>query len=266
MISSDSETQPDNDLSRRLYRALTVDRDGIHSLLEDPSLEVVKALLKNPNLDESCLLQILKRRDLREEILKAIYRMSLTDCSHRLKVALVHHPASPDHIVLTLIPHLYLFELVTVCFLPGVTPDKRIVAERAIIKRLPETPLGSKITLARRAPSTVVEALLNEGQPHLLAACLDNPRLKQSSIFKLINGPSATAETISTVARHPRWKLRQELKVAILKNCKTPLIWFTALLPGLSLQVIKNIFVSSRITAAQKECVAAELLRRGGGR
>lgn len=235
-------------------------------LLEDPSRDVIKALLKNPALDESCLLLLLKRPDLSDDLLSAIYRMPLTETSHRVKVALVHHHATPDHLVLTLIPHLYLFELVTLCFLPGITPDRRIVAERALIKRIPETPLGSKITLARRAPSAVVEALLHEGQPQLMAACLDNPRLKQAAIFRFLNGPGATAETISMVARHPRWKSRHDLKVALLKNSKTPLVWFTAFLPGLSLVEVKNIYASSRISMAQKACVAEELLRRRGGR
>ena len=266
MTVSDLHAQPDSELPRRLYRALKGDRDDILRLLDDPSLEVIKALLKNPGLDESCLLQLLKRLDLTEDVLTAVYKLSLTDTSHRLKVALVHHHASPDHIVLTLIPHLYLFELVTVCFLPGVAPDRSLVAERAIIKRLPETPLGSKITLARRAPSAVVEALLHEGQPQLMAACLDNPRLKQAAIFRFLNGPGATAETISAVARHPRWKSRHELKVAILKNTKTPLVWFTAFLPGLSLVDMKNIYASSRISPAQKACVAEELQRRRVGR
>ncbi|MDD2336177.1 MAG: hypothetical protein PHD01_06345 [Geobacteraceae bacterium] len=266
MTISDMPTHQDNDHSRRLYRALKADRDDIVQLLDDPSMEVIRALLKNPGLDESCLLQLLKRRDLTEDVLKAVYRMSLTDTSHRMKVALVQHHASPDHIVLSLIPYLYLFELVTVCFLPGATSDRRLVAERAIINRLPEVPLGSKITLARRAPSAVLEALLCEGQPQLLDACLDNPRLKQSSIFAMINSPGANAETISAVARHPRWRSRHELRVAILKNSKTPLIWFTAFLPGLSLVEVKTIYASSRISAAQKACVAEELLRRRGGR
>lgn len=256
----------DTDLSRRLYRALTAGRDDLLPLLDDPSREVIKALLKNPDLDEPCLLLLLKRRDLSEDLLTAIYRLSLTETSHRLKVALVHHHATPDHIVLTLIPHLYLFELVTVCLLPGITPDKRLVAERALIKRLPDTPLGSKITLARRAPPEVVEALLHEGQPQLMAACLDNPRLKQAAILRFFTGPNATPETISAVARHPRWKSRHELKIAILKNSKTPLVWFTALLPGLSLLDVKNIYASSRISAAQKACVTEELLRRKGRR
>lgn len=254
------------DFSRRLYRALTAGRENLLPLLDDPSRDVLKAVLKNPELDEQCLLLLLKRRDLSDDLLTAIYRLPLTEASHRLKVALVHHHATPDHVVLTLIPHLYLFELVAICFLPGITPDRRLVAERALIKRLAETPLGSKITLARRAPSAVVEALLHEGQPQLVAACLDNPRLKQAAIIRFLTGPGATAETISLVARHPRWKPRHELKLAILKNSKTPLVWFTVLLPGLSLVEVKNMYVSSRISAAQKACVAEELLRRKGRR
>ena len=39
-----------DDLPRRLYRALTADRDVIFPLLDDPSMEVLKALLKNPAL------------------------------------------------------------------------------------------------------------------------------------------------------------------------------------------------------------------------
>lgn len=266
MDSSDISADQKSDLSRRLYRALTAGREDLLPLLDDPSREVLKAVLKNPELDEPGLLLLLKRRDLTDDLLTAMYRLPLTETSHRLKVALVHHHATPDHIVLTLIPHLYLFELVTVCFLPGIAPDRRLVAERALIKHLAEAPLGSKMTLARRAPTEVAAALLHEGQPQLVAACLDNPRLKQAAIIRFLNGPAATAETISVVARHPRWKSRHELKRAILKNGKTPLVWFTALLPGLSVPEMKNIYASNRITAAQKACVAEEIMRRKGGR
>jgi hypothetical protein len=266
MTLADMPAQTEHNLSQRLYRALTADREEILRLQDDPSMEVIRTLLKNPCQDESCLLLLLKRRDLTEDVLTAVYKMPLLGESHQLKVALVHHPATPDHIVLPLIPHLYLFELVTVCFLPGVAPDRKLVAERAIIKRLPVTPLGSKISLARRATSDVLEALLHEGLPQLMDACLDNPRLRQSALFKFLNGPGANQETISAVARHPRWKTRHDLRLAILKNPRTPLIWFTSILPRLSLAEVKNIYVSSRISAAQKSCVKEELSRRRAAR
>jgi hypothetical protein len=263
MSDPENPTPLDAELARRLYDALTAGRDGILPLLNDPSMEVLRSLLKNPRLDESLLLMLLKRRDLAEDILAAVSRLSLAGESHPVKVALVHHPVTPGRIVQTLLPHLYLFELVTVCFLPGVTPDQKVAAERAIIQRLPVTPLGNKITLARRATSDVVDVLLQEGNPHLMDACLDNPRIRESAMFRFLNGPTASAETISSIARHPRWKSRPNLKLAILKNGRTPHIWFTVFLPTLPLVEVKNLRVSGRLGAAQKQCVEEELKRRG---
>lgn len=263
MNRSENPATLDAEFARRLHRALTADRDGIAQMLNDPSPEVIRSLLRNPLLDKGHLTLLLKRRNLTEDILTTVARHPLAEESHNLKVALVHHPATPVHLVPTLVPHLYLFELVTVCLLPGVTPDQRVAAERAILQRLPTVPLGSKITLARRATPDVLEALLLEGNAQVMAACLDNPRLRASSLFRFLNGPAADAETISAIARHPRWKNRPNLKLAILKNGRTPLIWFTVLLPGLSLVEVKNLRVSGRLTAGQKECVADELRRRG---
>ena len=249
---------------RSLSDALTANREGIFHFLDHPSLDVVRSLLKNPLLDEPHLLVLLKRRDLPEDVVTAVSRHPLADGSHPLQVAFARPPASSAHLVLSLLPHLYLFELVDLCFLPGVTPDRKVAAERAILQRLPVTPLGSKMTLARRATSDVLEALLQDASPQLMDACLASPRLKESSLFRFLNGTGASAETISALARHPRWKSRPELKLAILKNCKTPLIWFTVFLPALSMSELKNLSVSSRLGHAQKECVSEELERRKG--
>jgi hypothetical protein len=164
---------------------------------------------------------------------------------------------------MALLPHLHLFELVNICYLPGVTPDQKFAAERAIGQRLPTTPLGSKMTLARRGTSAVVEALVKEGDPRLIEACLDNPRLKEAAIFQYLNGSHATPDGISAVARHPRWKNRTNLQQAILKNPKSPAIWFTLFLPHLCPNDLRGVIASQRITHAQKKLVREEMQRRG---
>ncbi|MGD0845341.1 MAG: hypothetical protein ABSA06_13380 [Geobacteraceae bacterium] len=253
----------DPSLSQRLYRALTAEKGEIFQVVEDQSMEVLQAALKNPLFDENHLLALLKRRDLSEELLRAIYRLPMVAESHEMKVAVVHNPGTPAHVTLALLPYLHLFELVNICYLPGVTPDQKFAAERAICQRLPTTPLGSKITLARRATSAVAEALVKEGDPRLMEACLDNPRLKEAAIFQYLNGPNATPDGISAVARHPRWKSRANLQLAILKNPKTPAVWFTLFLPHLCLNDLKGVIASHRITHAQKKLVTEELHRRG---
>lgn len=252
----------DVELGRRLHKALTANGEELFKVLTDPDMQVLRPALKNPNLNEDHLLALLKRRDLSEDLLKTIYQLEAAKGSHRLQVALVKNPGTPGPVVLALLPHMHLFELVDLCLIPGVTPDQKFAAERAIIQRLPTTELGNKMTLARRATATVVGTILKEGETRLVDICLNSPRLREVAILQFINGATASAETISMVARHPKWKLRPNLRLAILKNRRTPPIWFTLYLPQLQTQDIRNLLLSRRLNPAQKKLVQEELKKR----
>jgi hypothetical protein len=261
----DTEQGRDSDpqVLRRLHLALTADKDELFRLVDDSSPEVLRTLLKNPRLDGNHLLALLKRRDLTEDFLRQLARTPLVEESHLLKVAMVKNPATPAPLILSLIPHLHLFELLSICWMPGVTADQKLAAERAIIQRLPTTPLGNKIALARRGTAAVVEAVLSEGQPACLDACLNNPQLKEATIFRFLSGPRSTAETISVVARHPKWQSRPNLRLAILKNRLTPVVWYHLFLPGLPVTEIRNLRALQRLTPAQRRAVEEEGKRRG---
>lgn len=256
----------DAELGKRLYKALTAAGDELFQVLVDPDMQVLRSLLKNPGLNEEHLLTLLKRRDLSEDLLKAIYQMDIVKHSHRLQVALVRNPGTPGPVALALLPYLRLFELVDLCLIPGVTPDQKFAAERAILQRLPTTELGNKMTLARRATTTVVGAILKEGDRQLVEICLGSPRLREVSILQFINSARASAETISMIARHPKWKLRPHLRLAILKNRRTPAIWFTLFLPQLRTPDVHNLLASRRLAPAQKQLVLDELKKRGATR
>ena len=249
-------------LARRLHRALTAAKEQIYDCLQDPAPEVLRALLKNPNLQQEHLLVLLLRRDLPEDLIKAIYHLDQTGPSHQLKLALVKNPVTPTPIVQSLLPHLRLFELVDLCFLPGVTADQRLTAERTILLRIESEPLGNCITLARRGTATMVGELLNKGEPRLMAPCLNNPRLQEAAIAKLLRGPKATAETISIIARHPRWQKRHNLRQSILRHRHTPQIWFTLWLPILPLRELRTLLLSRQSPLAQQTLIRNELKRR----
>lgn len=249
------------DLARRLRQALTADAEELFLTVQDPAPEVLRAMLRNRYTSEEHLLVLLKRRDLPEDLLKAIYQSDQAKGSHRLKIALSHNPQTPGAIVLALLPHLHLFELLNICLLIGPSPDQKIAAERAIIQRLPLTPLGNRITLARRGTPTLVGELLRYGDPAVMDACLDSPRLLEISIIQFINGPHATAESISRIARHQKWKNSLNIKLAILKQPKTPEVWFTQYLPHLPTHEIKNLMTSARLTPAKKRLIAEHLKR-----
>ena len=248
---------------KRLYKALTATNDELFQVLLDPEMQVLRSTLKNQNLNEKHLLALLKRRDLTEDLLKSIYQLDISKDSHRLQLALVKNPGTPGPVALALLPHLHLFELVDLCLLPGVTPDQRFGAERAILQRLPTTELGNKMTLARRATATVVGEILRGGEARLVEICLSSPRLREIAILQFINGATSSAETISIIARHQKWKLRPNLRLAILKNRRTPAIWFTLFLPQLRTAEVRNLLLSRNLKTTQKKLVQDELKKRG---
>ncbi len=177
----------DLELAKRLHKALTASSGELFQVLTDPDMQVLRSTFKNQNINEDHLLTLLKRRDLTEELLKSIYQLDISKRSHRLQVALVKNPGTPGPVALALLPFLHLFELVDLCIIPGVTPDQKFGAERAILQRLPTTELGNKMTLARRATATVVGAILKEGNARLVEICLGSPRLREVDILQFIN-------------------------------------------------------------------------------
>lgn len=255
-------------LALRLHQVLTAGSEALFEAVRDPSADVLLAALKNPALTADHLLTLLKRPDLSEQVIMAVTRTAVYEEHHGVQVSLFRHPATPNHLALPLVSRLHLFELVDSILIPAVPPDHRIAAERAVIQRLPSVPLGSRITLARRATAAVVEALLSEGDARLMDACLGNPRLSEGGIARLLHGSRATAEIISTIARHDRWKARPNIRRAILRNPRTPLVWFSLWLPALSPKELRELLLSPRLTSIQKQEVREALGRcqgRGGG-
>jgi hypothetical protein len=240
-------------------KALNGSGEELLTIIPQAAADVLQAAFRNPNLAEKHLLVVLKRRDLDEESIRRICRLSLTESSHNLKVAIAHHPNTPAPQLLAILPQLYLFELLHLCAHADISADQKLAAERTLIQRLPETPLGNKLTLARRATAAVLEALLKGGDSRLLEICLSNPRLKEGAVFQFVRSGIATAETISIVARHPRWQNRPNLREAILTNPKTPPIWFILWLPGMKTSEVRRLVASNRLTHAQRKAVEERL-------
>lgn len=237
-----------------LVNALTADKDRLFLVIQDQREEVLLAALRNPCFDHQHLLVLLKRREL-GSVITAIYAGKRLIEAYSVKCVLVAHPDTPPHIAQTLLPLLYIFDLLKLCHIPGVSADIRLAAERKIVQQIPTQPLGNKLTLARRGTAAILDALLREGLQNVVEVCLDNPHLKEGSLHQFLASSHATAEAVSMVARNSRWKSRPNIRLAILKNPRTPLIWFTTFLPGLPAGTLRDLLASPRLTFAQKELV-----------
>lgn len=240
--------------AEELLEAVTAGKDRLFAVVQGSCEDVLLAALRNPALDHQHLLALLKRRGL-EPVITAIYASKRLIDAYSVKYALVTHPDTPPHIAQALLPLLYIFDLLRLCQIPGISADIRLAAERKIVQQIPTQPLGNKVTLARRGTASIVDALLREGVQSIVEVCLANPHLKEGSLHQFLLSSQATAETVSMVARSSRWKSRPDIRLAILRNPRTPLVWFTAFLPGLPATTLSDLLASPRLTSAQKELV-----------
>jgi len=248
-------------LVKRLKQALTADGELLTQLMDDQNSEVLHAALRNVSITETHLLQLLKRTDISSDLLRAISQHKLSQ-NHHITLALVRHQALPPSLTKKLLQRLHLFELLNLCVLPGQATDVKVAAEHGILQRLAQEPLGNKITLARRAHSSLLLPLIREGQLQILEASLDNPRLKEAALFQFISSGKSSPLTISAIARHPRWSTRKNLQRAILKNQHTPQVWFITFLPNLALQEVRNLLLAPRLRQCQKNWIQEHLAKR----
>ena len=110
----------------------------------------------------------------------------------------------------------------------------------------------------------MLEALLGEGEARLVEAVLANPGLGEPNLLAFLRSPTASADTISAVARHPRWGVRPKLRLAALRNRNTPAVWFTLFLPVLGTGEVKGLLSSKGLGARQLAALQEELEKRDG--
>jgi len=160
------------DTERIRERALAATGEELAALVHHPDAGVLLAVLDNPALDEAQLCMILERKNLPGEILEEVARRKPLLKSYRVKRGLAFHPRTPRLVTLRLLRDLYLMDLVQLTLLPGIPTELKMNAEDQLISRLPQLPLGQKITLARRGPARGGRHKLVSGRPgdHLARA------------------------------------------------------------------------------------------------
>ena len=142
-------------------RALAATGEELAALLLHSDVdEILLALLKNPALAETDVSVLLARKNLPATVIEEICQRWDWLKTYALKKELACHPHTPRLVSLRLLRELYLMDLVQIALLPGVSGELKRNAEDQLTTRLPQLPLGQKITLARRGPARVAGVLL----------------------------------------------------------------------------------------------------------
>jgi hypothetical protein len=243
-------------------RASIATGEELASLLHHPSPDVLLALLDNPSLDDTQLCLLLNRKDLPTEILEEIARRKPLLKNYPVKRALAFHPRTPRLVNLRLIRELYLMDLVQLTLLPGTSTELKRIAEEQLVARLPQLPLGQKITLARRGTARVAGALLAEGHTQVLSIALDNPGLTEAQVLKALSRENLPIGVVKAVAQHRKWSHTYNVRLALVRHPGSTLSTILAYLPELTVSDLRELAAPGIVSENLRKYLLAEIQQR----
>lgn len=249
-----------SDLDRERARIAT--GDELAALLHHPATDVLIALLDNPAVDETRLCFLLDRKNLPAEILEEVARRKSLVKNYRVKRALVFHPHCPRLVSLRLIRDLYLMDLVQLALFAGTPAELKRNAEDQLVSRLPQLPLGQRLTLARRGPARVAGALLAEGNKQLVDMVLDNAFLTEAQVLKVLSRENLPTPVLPAIARHRKWSCRYNVRLALVRHRGSSLSTVLSYLPELTVSDLRELAAPGIVSESLHKYLQAEIQRR----
>ncbi len=243
-------------------RARIATGEELAALLHHATTDVLLALLENPALDETQLCMLLERKDLPGEILQEVARRKPLLKDYRVKRSLAFHPRTPRLISLRLLRDLYLMDLVQITLSPTVPVELKLNAEDQLLGRLPQLPLGQKITLARRGPARVAGALLAEGHAQVVSIVLDNPYLTEAQVLRALSREKLPAAVIPAIVRHRKWSITYNVRLALVRHPASPLGTVLGFLPELTVSDLRDLASPGIVPESLRKYLQAEVQRR----
>ena len=231
---------------------------SLEQAVHSADAEVLKAAVSNPALTEDLALVLLKRTDLTPELLEQLSKKNVIK-GRKVKLALVSHPRTPRYVSVTLVRQMFTFDLMQVALTPVVPADVKKAAEEVLLNRLETLTAGEKLSLARRASGRIAGALLLGPEQRICDAALDNSRLTEGHIVKALTAAKARASFVQAVCGHPKWSVRREIRMALLRSEKLPLSYALEYAHGFQTATVREILRTSKLPAHIKQRVLEAL-------
>jgi hypothetical protein len=216
------------------------------SKVESGGIALDPASTAASELSEDQALAQVQRSDVTAADLALLARNPGAMKSRKVVLRLALHPRTPRHITIPLLRRLFTFDLMQVALTPTVAADVKRAAEEQILNRLESVSLGERISLARRASGRVAAALLLDTEARVISTALDNSHLVEAQVVTALMKQNAPEALFALASEHPKWSLRKEVQIALLRNERTPLARAVELAGNFSAEFLREIVPESR--------------------
>jgi hypothetical protein len=106
---------------------------------------------------------------------------------------------------------------------PGASePERALEPERAVTPRGRALTLGERKALARTHRRALLQHVLRDPHPDVIAIALGNPHITESDVVRIAARRPAVSAALARIAADARWRARYAVKRALVKNPHTP--------------------------------------------
>jgi hypothetical protein len=166
----------------------------------------------------------------------------------RLLASIVLSPRASRPLGLRLVGSLLWRDLADVAASPRVAAAVKIRAEAILKDQLADLRLGEKITLARIATLPVLVMLLADAEAKVVAAGLNNPRLREEDVLTLVRADPPSRALLEGVVASSKWHERYGLRLAIALHPRAPLALALGQLTTLTAKDLARIAETAALT------------------
>jgi hypothetical protein len=197
--------------------------------------------IENPHLGDEEMPLLLRNRLASPALLTRIGKDRRWTRNSEVRRLLVQHPQVPMALARTLLANLFWKDLLEVSVNLRVHPVIRRQTERMLQVRVEDLTLGERIALARRAPRSVIAALIHSDDSRLLRSVLGNPTLIEQDAVVIAGASKTGGDVLSHLAGHPRWGVRRSVRQALIRNPRTPVAVALRMIGGLQRRDLREL-------------------------
>lgn len=199
-------------------------RKGGIQLIREMNREELSAFLAGNlgELGEDEAVAILSNRFCPPPLCVAIASNSRLASYYDVKLKLVISRATPQHLALKFVRHLYWSDLLRYSTDVQIAPAIRIAIDAQMLNAIPKLTLGEKIATAKSCSRDVGKALAGDPDLRVFSALLGNARLREDDLVAFLQSDRAVSEHLKLVAAHSKWGFRYPVRRALAFSARTP--------------------------------------------
>jgi hypothetical protein len=140
-------------------------------------------------------------------------------------------------------------------------PPEATLERTSLAKQIPNMSVNEKIKLALVGDMEARRLLLRESNRQIQSAVLENERITESEIITIANSRSVHDDLLRHIANTREWAKLYPVRLALVKNPKTPCAIALKLTPSLNAADLKIICKSKSVAPAVANAAKRALLK-----